>query len=753
MSMKLEDALAFTAGCFNGEPASCSYACPFHLDIRAFLEKAGKGKWTSAYKALESAVAFPLTVSLLCDAPCERYCQRLQLGDEPIAMTMIETAVIRYTGSKRARRYVIPPKEGRVAVVGAGAAGLSCALWLARKRISVTVFEREPGYGGTLRRHPRFTEIAEDIRLQFEAADAGFCFDREIKALGELEDYDAVYIATGAGGEHFGLLDGWDGDAFASGVDGVFLGGELTGVSAIGGMARGGEAARNIEAFLQVGRVAPLHGGYDKNGCERYVSHDGAARARRVAPSSPEGYTEDEARREAGRCLQCDCDRCMTSCEMLRAFRKRPHKIATEVYTDQNANPPYSSHTLTREAYSCNMCGYCKSVCPEGVDIGALLRLSRAERMNAGTEPAALHDFWLREMDFNSGEAALCAPPVGARTCEYVFFPGCQLGASNPEHVRGAYGMLRSGGADAGIYLGCCGAPAWWAGDDRRFMANMAAIRGNWEDLGKPVFVFACATCAGIFEAFAPDIAGVSLYEMLNDREIAGSAGAITRAAVFDPCSARARDGMRDAVRGLLGRSGVQTVELRETGRCCGYGGQMRVANPKLFDEIVTSRASMSDEPYIVYCANCREVFVSSGKRCAHALDVALGLEPQERVPSIGDKRKNTLALKGEFMASNLRVKPERAERAWDGLTLVIDGGLREDMDRRLISEDDIREAIFHAEESGDVFVDGEGTRMCSMVKPVLTYWARYRRVSRDAYEVLDAYYHRMRFESGTRDF
>jgi Fe-S oxidoreductase len=749
--MKLEDALAFTEKCFNGEPASCSCACPFHLDIRAFLEKAEKGKWTSAYKALESAVAFPLTVSLLCDAPCEHHCQRAQLGDEPIAMTMIEAAAVRYAGNRRARRYVIPPKEGRVAVVGAGAAGLACALGLARKRISVTVFEREAEYGGALRGHPRFTDIAGDVGLQFEAVEAEFCFGREIRALGELADFNAIYVATGAGGEHFGLLDDWDDGAFTGGADGVFLGGELTGASVIEGIARGGEAARNIEAFLQVGRVARLHGGYDKEGCDRYVSHEGAARAPRVTASSPDGYTEDEARREAARCLQCDCDICMQACEMLRAFRKKPHKIATEVYTDQNASPPYSSHTLTRETYSCNMCGYCKSVCPEDVDIGALLRLSRAERMNAGTHPEALHDFWMREMDFHSGEAALCAPPVGASTCEYLFFPGCQLGASNPEHVRGVYGLL-NGDGKCGIYLGCCGAPAWWAGDEKRFADNIASIRKNWENMGKPTFVFACATCAGIFEAFTPDIDSVSLYELLDGREVAGRAGSMTRAAVFDPCSARARDGMRGAVRGLLRRAGLQASELEDKGRCCGYGGHMRAANPKLFDEIVSNRASMSDEPYIVYCANCREVFASYGKRCAHVLDVALGLEPEVRVPAISEKRKNSLALKGEFMMSSFGVGHDRDAPAWDSLALVIDGRLREDMDRRLISEDDVREAIFLAEENGDVFIDaGDGTRMCCMVKPVLTYWARYRRISGDAYEVLDAYYHRMRFDAEAR--
>ncbi len=54
--MKMEDATVYTAKCFNGEPASCSYACPFHLGLRSFLEKAGKGRWLAAYKELRNAV-------------------------------------------------------------------------------------------------------------------------------------------------------------------------------------------------------------------------------------------------------------------------------------------------------------------------------------------------------------------------------------------------------------------------------------------------------------------------------------------------------------------------------------------------------------------------------------------------------------------------------------------------------------------------------------------------------------------------
>ena len=115
-----EDFTGLTERCFRGEPASCSTACPFHLDVRSFLEKASKGKWNSAYKQLRNATVFPVIVAELCEEPCREQCRRTALGDEAIAIRDIEAAVLRNVKEQKPERYVIPPKEQRVAVVGAG---------------------------------------------------------------------------------------------------------------------------------------------------------------------------------------------------------------------------------------------------------------------------------------------------------------------------------------------------------------------------------------------------------------------------------------------------------------------------------------------------------------------------------------------------------------------------------------------------------------------------------------------------------
>jgi Fe-S oxidoreductase len=525
------------------------------------------------------------------------------------------------------------------------------------------------------------------------------------------------------------------------------MGGALCGVSLMEGIAQGIEVSKTIEVFLQTGKAARTHGSHDKNNCGRYLSHESAVSAPLIQASAPEGYSEEEAKQEAARCLQCDCERCMAACEMLKRFRKDPHKIAVEVFNDMGVNPPFSIHTLTREVYSCNICGYCKSICPESVDMGALLQFSRSARMSADIHPAALHDFWMREMEFACSEGSFASAPQGKQTCEYAFYPGCQLGASNPEHLLKSYEFL-SEKYDAGIFLGCCGAPAYWAGDEPRLLANIGKIRQAWADMGNPTFVCACATCESIFSMFLPEIKKVSLYELLGKADGILPARAFPEAAVFDPCAAREDNGMQSAVRKLAGKAGVELEELRESNRCCGYGGHMRTANPTLYDEITQHRAEASEKPYIVYCANCREVFASRGKQCAHILDMVFGLPPETGVPSLQEKRNNSLEVKKQLMKKTQGIDFKPQSHEWDDLALIINDDVQKSMEKKLVSAADVKEAIWLAENSGDIFYDeSDGMRTCSMIKPVITYWVQYKETAPKTYEIFRAYYHRMRFD------
>ncbi len=268
--------------------------------------------------------------------------------------------------------------------------------------------------------------------------------------------------------------------------------------------------------------------------------------------------------------------------------------------------------------------------------------------------------------------------------------------------------------------------------------------------MGKPTLVFACATCVSLFRQFLPEIPRVSLYELLADPGRVIPPGPFTEAAVFDPCAARDDHDMESGVRVLAERAGMALEELEERHRCCGHGGHMRIANPSLYDEITRHRAEAHDRPYIVYCANCREVFASRSKECAHILDVVLGLPPGAPVPSLGEKRDNSLTVKRELMKQIRDVDFVPEPHEWDSLTLIIGDELQKDMDMKLISAADLKEAIWRAETSGDKFVDeSDDLCTCSLVKSVITYWVEYREIAPGTYEVSGAYYHRMRYEQG----
>jgi hypothetical protein len=131
---------------------------------------------------------------------------------------------------------------------------------------------------------------------------------------------------------------------------------------------------------------------------------------------------------------------------------------------------------------------------------------------------------------------------------------------------------------------------------------------------------------------------------------------------------------------------------------------------------------------------------------------VAFGSETPARVPTLEEKHGNSLTVKRELMKRIQDVDFQPESHPWDDITLIIGDELQREMDSKLISALDLKEAIWRAESSGDRFYDEvDGTYVASLVKPVITYWVRYREREPQTYEIARAYYHRMRFERGEK--
>ena len=760
--MKREEAFAFTEKCINGEPATCIAACPFHLDIKSFLKKAAKGRIGAAAQELNKSLPFPVLISELCPHPCEDMCQRKTvLGEETIGINLLERTCANSDENKERKTYQLESLPQRIAVIGAGPTGLSCALHLSRKRLQVVVFDKEDGWGGSLRSHQRFAAFETEWIRKFASADVAFSFQRKIEDLSELDAFDMIFLATGKDGDDFGLRGGLDPALGMTKRPRVFMGGEMTGVSLIEGIAQTLDISKAMESWLQTGNASYGAVTWEKTGCSRDVPHPEETPTEHITPAG-ELYTKEELQKEASRCMQCDCEECVKDCDLLTKFKKKPPRIAIDVAQDGMTRNSVSTACITRQTWSCNQCGHCAQVCEEHVDIGGLFELSRKDRVKSNLYPPAFHGYWLREMEEAVSTGALLRPaPNGAKETQFLFFPGCRLGGVDPAYTLRSYETLLSCNKETGIWLGCCGVPALWAGEEDTFVSHIEKMREDWEQMGSPAIIYAWASCRRTFARFLPEVPLISLYEVL---EQGLSDGAIHLSAttadqeliqkkydVFDPCAAYGMGEVKEAVRMLAERTGGVITDYDSSGKCCGYGGHIQLANPDFYDEVANSRCSESDETFLTYCVNCMEVFAAHGKETRHILDLIFCPDHDRRkATTLEQKRENNLLVKRRILESYWKESFEDEQNPWDSLQVDVPQDVEAEMERLLIPLGDVKKTIFVNEESCEGFENQFGEVLCRMVGDYITCWVKYRK-EEDTYHLLEVYAHRMHIREDER--
>jgi formate dehydrogenase beta subunit len=188
--------------------APCINACPAHLDIPTYIERIAEGNFTDSLRVIRERTCLPGILGRVCVRPCESNCRRLNV-DEPLDIRHLKRFVADYELDKKRTPVVPTPqskKDKKVAIIGAGPAGLSCAYYLALKGYGVTIFERldEPGgmaaVGIPDYRLPRpilcreadiVTSLGVEIKYNTEVGK-----DITISAL--KKDYDAIFIGVGA---------------------------------------------------------------------------------------------------------------------------------------------------------------------------------------------------------------------------------------------------------------------------------------------------------------------------------------------------------------------------------------------------------------------------------------------------------------------------------------------------------------------------------------------------------------------------
>mgnify|MGYP001705958638 CR=1 FL=1 len=141
--------------CHESGTAPCKTACPAHIAVQGYINLAAQGRYLDALKLIKQDNPFPAVCGRICNKRCEAECTRGDV-DEAVAIDEVKRFIADHD-LHEATRYVPKllnqigrPYTEKIAVIGAGPAGMSCAYYLANKGYPVTVFDRNPVPGGML---------------------------------------------------------------------------------------------------------------------------------------------------------------------------------------------------------------------------------------------------------------------------------------------------------------------------------------------------------------------------------------------------------------------------------------------------------------------------------------------------------------------------------------------------------------------------------------------------------------------------
>jgi heterodisulfide reductase subunit A-like polyferredoxin len=183
----------------------CKLACPANLNVQGYVQMAKVGKNLESLSIIMQDLPLPETIGRICPHPCEDACRRLEV-DQAIAIRDIKRFVAEAAGVENVPQPEVEPRSEKVAIIGAGPAGLSCAYHLARRGIKSVIYEALPVAGGALAvgvpayRLPRSTlerEIANIQRMGVEIK-LNTPIGKDITFAQLREQYDAVFIGVGA---------------------------------------------------------------------------------------------------------------------------------------------------------------------------------------------------------------------------------------------------------------------------------------------------------------------------------------------------------------------------------------------------------------------------------------------------------------------------------------------------------------------------------------------------------------------------
>jgi len=314
--------------------APCQLACPAEMDIPRMLRAIAAEDFAGALRIAKRDIALPAVLGRICPAPCEKACRR-RPADGPVGICLLKRFVADVDlGRDEPYLPECEPASGkRVAILGAGPAGLAAAYHLQQRGHACTVFDENERPGGRLLTETTSDELPRDVlaaEIQpIVQLGAELRMNTRIGGPDDFarlrHEFDAVLVACGATGkeqaEAWGLEVAERGlqverETYRTSVEGVFAAGNAvrTKGMVIRGLADGKEAAVAIDQHLRGEKVTgpqrPFStriGRLAEDELAQYLDAASGAPPREPSQGRAAGFTPAEAVEQAARCMHCDC--------------------------------------------------------------------------------------------------------------------------------------------------------------------------------------------------------------------------------------------------------------------------------------------------------------------------------------------------------------------------------------------------------------------------------------------------------------
>jgi NADPH-dependent glutamate synthase beta subunit-like oxidoreductase len=360
--------------------APCQLVCPAHMNIPLMNRLIAKGDFAKALEVVKRDIALPSILGRICPAPCEAGCRRKQV-DEAVSICVLK----RYVGDedlKSEKPYLsqIAPLSGKkVAIIGAGPAGLAAAYYLQIKGHQAVIFDKNSRAGGELLQVGNEilpAEVIDQEVAQILATGVQIRLNESIddSRFAELQkEFDAIVVAFGTvteGTTVFGLETTnmgitADRHSHSTSIPKVFAIGHSVRRSkmAVKSVGHGKEVATIIDNYLKTGEIAGyperFNSKFGRLAEAEFIHYQNDSKTSPRQKASKEGFSREEAIREAKRCMHCDC-RNPESC-VLRELSDRYHAVQKRFQSDERQNVKKFIHRegIVYEPGKCIKCGIC----------------------------------------------------------------------------------------------------------------------------------------------------------------------------------------------------------------------------------------------------------------------------------------------------------------------------------------------------------------------------------------------------------